>query len=473
MSFPDAGRRADERRSVALVACLLPLLAGAVALATRGALDLTRPGTLAAAGLAAAGWLAALRLARGLGPSWALTVVVLSGALALRLVFLAAEPALSDDLHRYVWEGALVAAGEDPYASSPSAAALEPYRQRWPETFAGVNHPEVPAAYPPLVQALHAGLVTLAGGAEAPARARLLLRAFYAACDLLACLPLAWLLRQRGRSSVWLVAWAWNPWVALEFAGSGHLDVLAILCTLGALACFPPRVRPSAGRAATGLALLVAGAGVKLLPVALVPFAVRRTRRPLLAAGVLVAATTLVLAPFVLATGHLPRASGLREYAFRWESFSLLYRWLEPLFARLGPYDEGWSDPRRLARALVLLAWLGLGVHAWRRRFEPARAALWLFGGFLALTPTLHPWYLAWIVPWLALRPSLAWCALVAAAPLLYWPVARWRLERVWEEPVWLAPVLAGTFWALFVLERARAGRQAEARAEGPAGGAG
>lgn len=459
----------EERRAPLFVLSLLPILAGAGALALSGPLDFRRPSALGAAALASAGWLLALRLARGLGTSAWISIVVLTGALVLRLPFLVADPALSDDLPRYVWEGALVAAGEDPYASAPDSAALEPYRERWPETFAGVNHPEVPAAYPPLVQALHAGLVTLAGGPEAAGRARFLLRVFYGGCDLLACVPLLWLLGQRGRSSAWAVAWAWNPWVALEFAGSGHLDSLAVLCTLGALVCFPPRVRPAPGRAAAGLALLVLGAGVKLLPVALVPFAVRRTRRPWLAAGVLVGATALVLAPFVLATGHLPRAAGLREYAFRWESFSLLYRWVEPSFARFWAFDEGWSDPRRLARALVLVAWLGLGLHAWRRRFEPARAALWLFGGFLALTPTLHPWYLAWIVPWLALRPSLAWRGLVAAAPLLYWPVARWRAERVWEEPRWLV-FLAGGFWALLLLERWLAWRRARTRAAGEAG---
>ena len=59
------------------------------------------------------------------------------------------------------------------------------------------------------------------------------------------------------------------------------------------------------------------------------------------------------------------------------------------------------------------------------------------------LTPTLHPWYLTWIVPFLVLRPARAWTLLLFLAPLLYWPRTGWMTERVWVEPAWLWPVVA------------------------------
>src|SRR5207244_12989540 len=74
--------------------------------------------------------------------------------------------------------------------------------------------------------------------------------------------------------------------------------------------------------------------------------------------------------------------------------------------------------------------------------------------GFLVLSPTLHPWYLAWIAPFVALRPSLAWCVLIAAAPLLYAPLAGWQHEGKWIEPAWEWPVVALPFFALLFLER-------------------
>ena len=74
-----------------------------------------------------------------------------------------------------------------------------------------------------------------------------------------------------------------------------------------------------------------------------------------------------------------------------------------------------------------------------------------VFAAFLVLTPTLHPWYLTWIVPFLALRQSRAWIWLAAVAPLLYWPLEGWRTEAVWHEPLWLWPLVAVPFWALLL----------------------
>src|SRR5688572_18544631 len=408
--FPREGRNAPAEtwgaREVGLVACLLPLLAGVWTWVAWGADGVTFRAAWVALALGAGGWVAALFLARGARESAALLLVVASGAAALRLPFLAAEPELSDDVHRYVWEGALVGAGVDPYAHPPDAPELAPYRERWPETSAKVDHRGVGAAYPPLAQAVHAGLVAAAGGAEHHDRARTFLRLFYATCDLLVCVPLAWLLARARRSRALLVAWAWNPWVAFEFAGSGHLDALAILCLVGGLACLPRRVPTGGFPFASALALLAAGGAVKVLPAALFPFVLRRTHRPLRWGFVFVLACALACLPFVLSTGSLPGSGGLDEYAFRWESFSLFHRGLEPQFARVFEYDRSWSDPRRLARAVEIALWLGLGAYAWRRRFGPARAAMLLVGGWLVLSPVLHPWYLTWIVPFLALRPS-------------------------------------------------------------------
>jgi hypothetical protein len=436
------------------------LLVGVGCWVAQGADGVTSPVELGALALAAGGWACAVFLARGIPDSGALLVVLASGALALRLAFLGVEPGLSDDVHRYVWEGALVGAGVDPYAAPPAAAELEPFQRRFEETYRGVNHPGVRAAYPPLAQVVNAGVVAAAGGAERPARARFLLRAFYASCDLLVCVPLVWLLERARLPRMLLVAWAWNPWVALEFAGSAHLDSLAILCLVGALACFPRFERGSSGRSALGLAFLAAGGALKLLPAALAPFALRQTPRPIAGALVLALCLVLCVLPFALLTGHAPGPGGLGEYALGWESFSLLHRGIEPLFARCFRYDLTWSDPRRLARALELVLWLGLGAIAWWRRLELPRAAGLLVGGFLVLTPTLHPWYLAWIVPFLALRPTLAWTLLVAAAPLLYWPVEGWRARRVWEEPAWLFPLLGGAFWLTLALKALRARRK-------------
>src|SRR5688572_19275438 len=54
----------------------------------------------------------AARAARG-------TSIVLGGAAVLRIAALFAPVSLSDDVHRYVWDGAIVVEGGDPYEHRP------------------------------------------------------------------------------------------------------------------------------------------------------------------------------------------------------------------------------------------------------------------------------------------------------------------------------------------------------------------
>src|SRR6185295_7255476 len=107
-------------------------------------------------------------------------------------------------------------------------------------------------------------------------------------------------------------------------------------------------------------------------------------------------------------------------------------------------------------RIIVVLAWCVWAAWVFVHVRDRVRGFGLLLAGFLVLTPTLHPWYLTWIVPFLALRRSPAWSALVVAAPLLYWPLERWREQGRWDEPDWLWPALALPFWGLLVLDLAR-----------------
>lgn len=442
-SVPNLGETGSVRAAWGSVLALLPVLVGAFLVARERPLDVSRPGACLAVLLAGGGWWLALAAARRAAPVPGVLAIVLAGAVALRLLFLASDTAVTDDLHRYVWEGALLAEGESPYALAPVERAAE--RARWGELYARVNHPEVPAAYPPLTLLVQAALVRAAGGAEEAERARFVLRVAYLLCDLAVCVPLWFLARARRLAPAVLVAWAWNPWVALESAGAGHFDALGILALVLALAWW---ARPLL----CGVALAL-GAGVKLLPLALAPFLLRSRGR----AGVALAAGLVVpVALFVAGTGAWPAPRGLSEYAFRWESFSLVHRWIEGACARFAPYDEGWSDPRRLARGLALVLWSLPLLWAFRARLAPTHVALVAVGGFLVFTPTLHPWYVCWVVPFLTLHRARSLELLAALSPLLYWPLAGWRARGEWLEPVWLWPLVALPFFAFLALDLRR-----------------
>lgn len=411
---------------------------------------------LLAAGLA---WILAGRVAlsAAVGGRPAFLAGIVVGALLLRGVVGLGDPRLSEDVERSVWEAGLVLEGISPYAAPPDSPSLSAERARWPGVYGRMNHRDVSAAYPPLTQAACALVVALAGGpARADGRvAAAALRLFFTLCDLVVLLPLLSLAAPERRAAAALT-WGWCPLVALEFAGSGHHDSLGILALVAGLAVLEAGASTPLRRG-LGLTALVAGGLVKLLPLALVPFALRRCRRPVLAAAAVALALVLACLPLLALRGGLAGlGAGASEYALRWESTSLVFRWIEPWFEDLGVRDGSWSDPRHLARAAVFGLWLAVLLHHWRRRTSLVRAGRGLVGTFIVLTPTLHPWYLAWIVPFVALQGSLAWSVLLALAPLLYWPLGRWQAEGVWQEPAWLWPALALPFLGCTVFELLR-----------------
>jgi hypothetical protein len=357
----------------------------------------------------------------------------------LRAVALFASFAASDDVHRYAWEGEVILSGTSPYACSPDAPELEALRASKPALFARVAHADVAAAYPPLAQATFV-VASVAARAFADANAaELALKLLATTWDLLALAALAALLRRRGLPGSMCIVWAWSPLVALEFAGSGHFDALGIGLWLAALAF----AQASNVRGTLLSSLCVALAAlVKCLPICSVPFVLRGRGGW---RGALVVASTLVLAGLPFLALEWPGSgwfSGPLRYGFWWESTNLLYRVIAyPVRLVLG--DGSGLNPDVVARVAVLELWFAAGYWMWAKRCDAPRAAFALTGLFLLLSPTLHPWYVTWIVPFLAFERCRAAHWLVVAAPLLYVLLPRWASEGVWSEPAWLWPVVA------------------------------
>jgi hypothetical protein len=82
-------------------------------------------------------------------------------------------------------------------------------------------------------------------------------------------------------------------------------------------------------------------------------------------------------------------------------------------------YRHVW--PPYLARATAAaLAFAWIAAVALRGRLDAARESLLVLGGVLLLSPTLHPWYVLWILPFAAALFSRGWLLLAALVPLAY-----------------------------------------------------
>lgn len=441
----------NARRRALIVLAVASILTHA-ALAAQGDLRDDPAPYLAVHGLLLVLMVAAYRLAREGGGS--VLRIILLAALAFRMVAAWGGPVLSDDLYRYVWDGRVQVEGVHPYRHAPADPALGTLRDA--DVFPRINHPEVPTIYPPLAQWLFAALAFVGAG---PAGFQVAMGLI----DMGVVLALLALLRALRWPVHRVVLYAWNPLAVVESAGSGHVEPLGVLLVVLAVGALV------AGRAVRAGAALGLAIQAKLLPLVLVPGALRRMRGAGVAA--MLAAVAIPWLPYAL-TGPAV-GGGTFAYAERWERNASVYAGvhaiarqvdtaavlkprIDRLKERLGDDALDWDFwyrhvwPRDVARATVAalalpwLVWL-----AFRRGLDPVRESLWAIGGVLLLAPTVHPWYLLWVAPLAAAVRSPAWLAWCALVPLAY-------LDAGGDVPGWVRGVQYGVVLVAVAVEGRR-----------------
>ena len=377
--------------------------------------------------LAAAAWQA--RRPIGRGQIWALAILG-------RLSVWPREPRLSDDIHRYLWDGWVQANGINPFRYAPADPALEALRTDWHSL---INHPAISTIYPPGAQ-LGFWILALVGPTV------LLFKAAWILADLGVGLTLERLAARRdGTAGLAPLLYLWSPLVLIEVAWSGHMEPLGILSMMAAILVLDhARTRYAA---AAGGALLGFGGAIKLAPLAALPAAGRK--RPVAAAIALAAVIALSL-PYLGAGTKL--FGGLVTYAEHWEFNAGLFRLLAVVF---GP--DG-------ARATGAVCIIGSALWATWHSWKIERTLYWLLGIALLLSPTIHPWYVLWILPLAALRGGRAWLALSGTVFLAYWGLDAFQATGIWPEPGWLPFLIHAPVLVLLALDAAGAQRPPAAR---------
>jgi alpha-1,6-mannosyltransferase len=311
-------------------------------------------------------------------PAFSRRVVVIGLVLAAawHIAFLRLPPGTDDDIHRYVWDGRLQRLGYNPYIVVPSDPAVA--RLHTAETRT-LNNPDLPSPYPPGAQFFFRAVTTIRESAFA-------FKVAFVLCDFAIAILLLDLLRTSGRGGHLVLAFAWNPLLAIEVAGSGHIDIVGALLLLVSAAALVRRWRVTA---AVGLGLAIA---VKFLPVVLLPLYWRRVR--VRDAALAAAVVGLLYVPF-LNHGRIPIGSlGTYVQSFRFNG---------PVFALL----DRVAPPQLLAGLAVLV---GLVTATWLRRVAPewsADACAWPMAASLLCAPVVFPWYLLWLLPFLTSASTL------------------------------------------------------------------
>jgi hypothetical protein len=342
--------------------------------------------------------------------------------------FLLTTPGSDDDIHRYVWDGRVQRLGYNPYVVIPSDPALGGLHTAETRT---LNNPDVPSPYPAGAQLFFRAVTSIHESTFA-------LKVAFVVCDFAIVFVLLDILHRSGQGAHWVLVYAWNPLLAIEVAGSGHIDIVGVLLLLVSAAALGRRWRAIAA-VAFGLAV-----AVKFLPIVLLPLYWKRVRvRDAVLAAVVVG---LLYVPF-LNHGRIPIGS-LGTYV---QSF----RFNDPVFATL----ERVAAPQLVVGLAVLVGFL---TAICLRRLSKATAwssdaFAWPMAASLLCAPVVYPWYLLWLLPFLrsaSTVPIIIWT--VSIIPTYYvWHLR--TLGRPWLVPGWIMLLEYGsvaTAGAIILLRR-------------------
>lgn len=392
------------------------------------------------------GWLNGA-VPKGSKRSW---LIILGIALAARIVVVfGSSPQLSDDIWRYIHDGATLAQGGNPYARAPAEVAVG--QAPLPGVLDRINHSELVTIYQPTSQCFFAVLALahqVLGGEWDPLADRTF-RLGFVLVDLLVIALLLCLLHGQGRSPWLACLYAWHPLTISEIAGSGHQDVLGLLLLLAALTC----LQGTPARAAVTGALFAAALAVKpvVAPLALPLVWSQRHHWRRIAAGTVggILATVALYGPFLLMSGGMGRlVDTANTFVTTWASNASLHALL---MAVLG--SRSGADVAAMAILCIVL-----GVILTRWRDDPWRASLWYLLAALLLASTAHPWYLLWVLALVPLRFHRAawwWSFTISFSYIVLRDVA------AWEQPTWVTLVEYVPVYVALTVELWRGSRPA------------
>jgi alpha-1,6-mannosyltransferase len=384
-----------------------------------------------------------------------LVLILVVAGLAARLILFASEPILEDDYQRYLWDGAVTAHGMNPYVSAPRAVIdaggthdLASLASQSGHVIRRINHPQLTTIYPPVSQAAFTLAHWVSPWSLTAWRSVLLV------CDAATLLIVLSLLSATGRSPLWSALYWLNPLVLKEGFNSAHMEPLVVFLVMLTLWL------AAKNRTTLSIAALAVAAGAKVWPLLLLPIVVRPLAgdRLKLAGALAVFAGVLGLLALPVLAGDWGETSGFRAYAETWKTNSALFPLLESTASQvLGALQITGISAALAVKAVIAAVLVFFAFLQARAPITTTENLIWraaiLVAALVLLSPAQYPWYLMWLLPFLAFWPSRSVLLLCATIPLYYASfhfAARETLETA--RPILLA-LIWGPVWTCAAFE--------------------
>lgn len=321
-------------------------------------------------------------------------LLILATALVARFLLLPSGLIQENDVYRYVLDGQVLLAGENPYRQSPLELSLVPPEPLAPalsdpgaeEAISRIGYPEIPTLYPPAAQAAFAVGGLISGWSWIG------LRLLFTLVDLVLIGLIVLLLTRLGSSPSRVLLYAWNPLVLKEVANSVHVDILPAFFVVLLLSSLERMWVRGGWRWLLAAAGAMAGGVLsKLYPILLLPAVLRFVssvsggKKAITFAAGSLAAVALAYLPFT-PLGLDGLTEGFRSYAERWRMNQGAFDLLELLL----------PQPRLACGVLILVIAVAVPWVRLRSGGSPVEligVCQWILLLWFLLLPAPFPWY--------------------------------------------------------------------------------
>lgn len=354
-----------------------------------------------------------------------ISLIIWPAALAIRLLMLFQGPNISEDFYRYIWDGRVQLAGFGPYDHAPQEPEVQILKDQY---YDRMHQKEFKSPYPPAAENIFRLLALLYPNL-------VLCKLGILFFDFLVIATVRGLLRKSGLSPAYLLIYAWHPLPVIEFASSAHMDILGIGLLMLTLLLMDSQQRSLSGIAFAAAVL------TKILPVFAIPWLWKKGRWRFL----LFTAVTGILLLAQFYTPDLRILHGITTYYKIWRFndslFGLFYFWF------------GGAEPaRHVGGFFVVLtaAWCAAS------NYNVYRSLFLTYAATILFSPVVHPWYVCWIIPFLALHPNRTWIFFTGWVALSY--LVRYLFpDGNWKEVPWLKLLTYAPLYLLLLKDLWRA----------------
>lgn len=312
------------------------------------------------------------------------------GVLTRCLAWLA-MPTLSDDIYRFIWDGAVTLEGVNPYLETPSLFIQNHSSEPFATLYPLLNSADYFSVYPLVIQVISAFGALVANDIYL---ATLIIKLPI----LLAEIGTIWMLPRlmvqlnlNPKLSIWYFL---NPLIIIELTGNAHFEGLMIFFALLAIKMM---VLKKYKRGALALAM---GVATKLIPLLLFPFLwkalPKKARIPFTL--VFVAACLALFAPLLNTTFITHFLSSIDLYFRSFEFNASVYY----IVREIGNWLVGYNLIQWIGPSLLLISALSLLFFWWKQvpfqLNDALESSLFALSIYYLLATTVHPWYISMLL---------------------------------------------------------------------------